>query len=57
MNETRGNEDGYIAISNDADNMDDFLAQVHAVVAHVADDVKVSILGRTVEMTILKKPA
>ena len=28
-----------------------------SVVAHVADDVKVSILGRTVEMTILKKLA
>ena len=28
-----------------------------SVVAHVADDVKVSILGRTVEMTILKKMA
>ena len=26
-----------------------------SVVAHVADDVKVSIRGRTVEMTILKK--
>ena len=27
------------------------------VVSHVADDVKVSILGRTVEMTIVKKMA
>ena len=28
-----------------------------SVVAHVADDIKVSILGRTVEMTIVKKLA
>ena len=28
-----------------------------SVMSHVADDVKVSILGRTVEMTIVKKMA